>query len=85
MQFLLRYRELGTSQWSSNRQLPKTPLYALIQNLKGFTAYEVSMAAKNDRGTGPWAQKTGVTGESGTHFMFFAVFCYKIKTALIFF
>lgn len=64
MNFLLRYREYGTPQWSPNRQLPKTPLSTTIDNLKGFTAYEVSMAAKNDRGIGPWAQKTGVTGES---------------------
>ena len=66
MQYLLRYRELGKTEWSANRILPKTPLYALIDSLKGFTAYEVSMAAKNDRGAGPWAQKTGMTGESCT-------------------
>ncbi|XP_065066493.1 protein sidekick-2-like isoform X2 [Rhopilema esculentum] len=64
VEFLLRYKEQSRSEWSASRRLPRTPLYAVIKNLKGYTKYDISMAAKNDRGTGPWTEKTGITGES---------------------
>ena len=66
----MRYREKGTTLWSSTKRLPKAPLYTQIDSLKVYSQYEISLAAINARGTGPWAQKTGITGESRENFAF---------------
>lgn len=65
MEFLLKYRKRGANEWGPTLSLPKMPLAKQIDNLEVYTIYEVSMAAKNQQGPGPWTLKTGITGESG--------------------